>query len=255
MWGQAWGTMIWGTAPPVPAMGTLSLVLLGGLLALVARHAIRRGASARGTALLAAVATVGVAWSALAQSGGMLPFTFSNGTVADATQVNANFTFLGNAVNALETQGLPRTRYLAIPALAFTPSTVGQTGYELDNRVILRKVPGAAGSVLLLAPVYLPDGAVITQLTAYVQDANTTAGENIQVSLLLSPPGSFSPSATTIATLNSDSIQPTVNIGTLSSPAASVPVTPFNGSLFLQVILNGTSGDPRLNEILIQYQY
>jgi hypothetical protein len=230
-------------------------MLLGAILALVARHAIRRGASARRTGLLAALVAVGLAWSAWAQTGPMLPFTFTNGTIADATQVNADFTFLANAVGVLQTQGLPRTRFLTMPALAFTPTTAGDTRFELDTSVTILKVPGVAGTVVLNAPVYLPDGAVITQVSARVKDTNTTAGENIQVQLFLSAPGSFAPTSTAVPILNSDSIQPTVNIGTVSSPTVSVPVQQLNGALFVQATLSGTSGDPVLNQVLIQYQY
>jgi hypothetical protein len=246
--------MIWG-APGVPALGTSSLVLLGVILVLVARHAIRSGVSARRTGLLAAAVALGLAWSAWAQTGPMLPFKFTNGSVADATQVNANFTALANAVGVLQTQGQPRTRVLSIPALAFTSITAGDTRFELDSSVTIRKVPGVAGTVILNAPVYLPDGAVITQVSALVKDSSTTAGENIQIQLLASTIGSFSPNSTSVPILNSDSIQPTVNIATLSSPTVSESVQTSLRALFVQATLSGTSGNPVLNLVQIQYQY
>jgi hypothetical protein len=253
--------MVWG-APAVPAMGTLSLVLLGAILALIARHAIRRGVSARRTGLLAAAVAVGMAWSAWAQSPPSLPFTFTNGTVADASQVNANFNFLANAVTLvqseippLQTQGLPRTRVLTIPALAFTPATVGDTRYVLNNNVALRKTAGSTGTMVLNAPVYLPDGAVITQLSATVLDTNTTAGENVQVQLLDSSGGSFSPGATTVPTLNSDSIQPTTNFAVVNSPPVNEAVETSARALFIQVTFSGTSGNALLNIVQIQYRY
>ena len=84
MWGQAWGSMIWGNSAVVPAVPPGSMVLLAGCFMLIGvLFAKRRNR----TAMLVLVA-VGIPLSARALG---LPYTFSNGTTADAAQVNANF--------------------------------------------------------------------------------------------------------------------------------------------------------------------
>jgi len=97
MWGsEDWGTMLWGGAPAVPLLGPIGIGLLIGsfLLGGYLMQSRRRIGwfSTFGTLSLilipvAAVATV------------TLPNVFSNGQVADADQVNANFDTLVTAVN------------------------------------------------------------------------------------------------------------------------------------------------------------
>jgi hypothetical protein len=89
MWNQNWGSMIWGRAHAVPVMGPLSLMLLAmGLMVsgwiLLRDPAMRRlmGIAMVLLGLLVPISTFAV------------PFTFTNGTVADATQVNQNFASL-----------------------------------------------------------------------------------------------------------------------------------------------------------------
>jgi hypothetical protein len=96
MWNQLWGGMLWG-APAVPGPGAWWL-LLGGLAVLWASRRILRGRSARPLAAVLTLALVAVpiaVWATVT-----LPHTFSNGTVADADEVNANFAALVAAVEA-----------------------------------------------------------------------------------------------------------------------------------------------------------
>jgi hypothetical protein len=87
MWGQNWGTMIWGTTvPAVPALGFWGAVFLGAILGAVGVLCLK-GARPRTVALV----VFGLALVAPVIARATLPFTFANGTVADATQVNANF--------------------------------------------------------------------------------------------------------------------------------------------------------------------
>jgi len=101
-WGDAsWGEMIWGGAPlgvpllPGGALALLALLLLASGWAVLARW---RPALRRAHWLLV-VALVGVPMAAWAVT---IPNTFVNGTVADADEVNANFTALANALNLHE---------------------------------------------------------------------------------------------------------------------------------------------------------
>ncbi len=100
MWGDDWGTMIWGGGAPVPTLGPLGWLLLGALMG-AAVVLYRRPILKTGTAL-ALVALVLVPLVALAVT---LPNTFVNGTVADADEVNENFQFLADKIAALEAAG------------------------------------------------------------------------------------------------------------------------------------------------------
>jgi hypothetical protein len=90
MWGQSWGQMIWGRTPAVPALGAWGAILLGAVLLAFGIRRLR-GPRPRVLGALALALAILLPLSARA-----LPFTFTNGTVADATQVNANFAALAN---------------------------------------------------------------------------------------------------------------------------------------------------------------
>lgn len=96
MWNEVWGEMYWGTSA-VPGPGALWLVLVAVVLLTVGRRALRRsGARPLAVLLLAGLVVVPIAaWAAVT-----LPHSFSNGTVADADEVNANFAALAAAVEA-----------------------------------------------------------------------------------------------------------------------------------------------------------
>jgi hypothetical protein len=84
MWGQKWGQMIWGSGAGVPAIGVWGVLFLGCFLGIAAVLLLR---SARKTALGLLLLVLLVPLSALAS----VPFIFTNGTVADASQVNQDF--------------------------------------------------------------------------------------------------------------------------------------------------------------------
>jgi hypothetical protein len=91
MWGLNWGQMIWGQGTPVPTLGFWGLmVLLAALGALGVRRL--RGGRPRLVGGIALGLLLLMPISARA-----LPFTFTNGTVADADQVNANFAAVASA--------------------------------------------------------------------------------------------------------------------------------------------------------------
>jgi hypothetical protein len=98
MWGKLWGSMIWGRAAAVPALGGV-LFVMGLFLALLAVGYVwisRSGSKGRRVARLWPLALlVLIAPFTMA----FVPNTFTNGTVADATQVNANFTALDSRIS------------------------------------------------------------------------------------------------------------------------------------------------------------
>jgi hypothetical protein len=140
--------MIWGQSAAVPALGFWGTLLLGAVLGGVG---VRR---LRGRSRLAAAGALALALL-LPISARALPFTFTNGTVADATQVNANFSALA------ATQSLGPTGSNSIVDLT---TSLGSTcasggGVKIDDRV----GPDATGSQFVI-----PNGQtlVVTAVTA-----------------------------------------------------------------------------------------
>ena len=121
MWGEHWGTMIWGGVA-VPVLGLLGLVMLGAVLCLTARR-WTPGRPQRWR-VAALVLAVGLPLAVLADTV-VIPHVFSNGTVADAVQVNANFNALVVESNAQDAR---------IGALEAAP---GVSGYEIQQRSIV----------------------------------------------------------------------------------------------------------------------
>ena len=95
-WGDNWGVMVWGAAAPaaVPMMDGLGL----GLLALALIGLAIRGLRSLATLGLMVLASF-VGAADLAEAQVTIPNTFTNGEVADAAEVNANFSALANALD------------------------------------------------------------------------------------------------------------------------------------------------------------
>jgi hypothetical protein len=79
----------------------------------------------------------------------------------------------GTAATVVTTAG---TAHLTIPASAFTPHEDGYD-FQNDGRYLqhFHSPNGGNGRGWYLAPVNLPDGAVVTKMTFYYRDNNTTA--------------------------------------------------------------------------------
>ncbi len=124
MWGSGvWGIFFWGaSAPSVPLLTqALMLVLAGGLLGV--GFAMGRDPRARrwlfGVGLFLLPALAGAQISQL--------IVFTNGTIADADDVNANFSFHDGRLDALEADGSVTTNRIA--DLAVTPAKIdGRSG-------------------------------------------------------------------------------------------------------------------------------
>ena len=92
-WGEDWGTMIWSSVAAVPTMGWLGGGLLVGLLASLGLRRIRRVSTGLGLLLALAYAPVANAQTV------SVPNTLSNGSVAEADAMNANFEAVRTGVN------------------------------------------------------------------------------------------------------------------------------------------------------------
>jgi sulfatase modifying factor 1 len=95
VWGQNWGTMVWGAAAPsgatLPAWG---LGLLACLLLAISVSFLKKGKlSGTVTGMVTLLFASSLAVFAV-------PNTFTNGTAADAGQVNANFTSVASDIAA-----------------------------------------------------------------------------------------------------------------------------------------------------------
>jgi hypothetical protein len=102
MWGQKWGQMVWGVATAAPAIGFGGSMVLGALLLWFGQRFLARRERHRAIGIAAlALAFVLPLGAALAS----IPFAFTNGTVADAVQVNTNFNALDGRVSTLEAFG------------------------------------------------------------------------------------------------------------------------------------------------------
>jgi hypothetical protein len=88
MWGQLWGAMIWGPrgAPTVPFAGPFGLAGVALALLAIGYYVISGRRSGRSLSALCAVLLALAPITAWA-----VPFVFSNGTIANAGDVNANF--------------------------------------------------------------------------------------------------------------------------------------------------------------------
>jgi hypothetical protein len=112
----------------------------------------------------------------------------------------------------------PRTRYLAVPAEAFTVARTDSASSHVNSF-------GTGGAYFisltglnsLIAPVYLPDGAVLEQFTIFFEDSATGSGQDLNVSLQRKGHGDnfFTPLSAITTT------------GTPGDTSDSAPVDPF----------------------------
>jgi hypothetical protein len=174
MWGQTWGQMIWGkqTAAAVPALPGGMLLLLAGLLMFVGYRMGRRQRAPRwmAGAIGLAVALVPVAIVHATSTFGV-PFTFSNGTVADATQVNQNFAAVATEMNSLRNQTAVTTEcdFHGRASNVIVDCGGGNGGASIV----------APGDNALVGPVRVPQGATITSVDVWVGDTNTSVNAHV----------------------------------------------------------------------------
>ena len=96
-WGDDWGAMVWGAgASAVPSLGWLGLAILAMGLAATAAWTLRKRRPALGLSLSLVLLVIPLAVAAGTVT---VPNTFTNGTVADADEVNANFGAVKTAVD------------------------------------------------------------------------------------------------------------------------------------------------------------
>jgi hypothetical protein len=176
MWGLKWGQLLWGTAQQAPAMGFWSALILGAVVGLLGIRVLR-GARPPVVAALAVVITLGLPLVARA-----LPSinTFTNGTVADATQVNANF----SAVRVLTANGVSfsvgATKYCGS-----TSSVNGAAGGYANIKAMCQAVSGCGPS----ASAHMCSGEEVARSLQLGVIPNSSVGQGWYSSGVSAPTG------------------------------------------------------------------
>lgn len=175
MWNDNWGTMIWGSSAPVPSLPLLGLLLLAVTLAGLGMWRLR---SRRGQPWLGALWALpvlvflagGLAWAQVIS----VPFTFTNGTRADALQVNQNFQSLLTAANSDRTLiKSGRAVVMESEFRANRPTAQVLFGLNGGGAFITN---GATEPFIssLVAPTHAPAGARLTRVDIFVTDLDPT---------------------------------------------------------------------------------
>ena len=147
MWGSGtWGQMIWGgPGEAVPLLAPGGLLLLVVLMIASTSIALRRGHSTLSISLFVLALLVPIAGYAASVA---VPNVFTNGTIADADEVNANFDAVAVAINDND------TKVDAVSALFGANTSFANAG---------------SGGECTLADVWLTAGAVSSGVPAQGQ--------------------------------------------------------------------------------------
>ena len=97
-WGEQWGSMVWGqSSANVPMMGGVGQFIFFGLLLVIGVFVIKRWGLMKTLPAVAVLSLIPL----IVEADEIQLNTFQNGEVADADEVNENFTNLKNAINAI----------------------------------------------------------------------------------------------------------------------------------------------------------
>jgi hypothetical protein len=202
MWGLNWGQMVWGQsqAAAVPAVSFWGMIVLAAALGAWGVSRLR-GPRPRvvGTIALALILFLPITARAL-------PFTFTNGTVADATQVNANFAAI------VAGQGLAPTASSNVVDLTQSGTCPQATsGTTLGNRV----GSDGVGSAFSIAT---GQTLILTQLSVQFTLGAGAANHGISVQFWRFNPGGGGPFENTVVNLDGAGVgNATVSLGSGSA--------------------------------------
>jgi len=188
MWGQDWGTTLWGGLIAVPSIDGAGAVLLVAMLAAIAWISLRRIATGRG-GLRSRAGLLGVVVASTLLAAGVradtisLPWTFSNGTVADADEVNENFDALvvesndqHSRLSALEAIGADISGVTAGLGLTGGGAS-GDVSLAVDSATVQLRVTGSCAIGSSIRAIG-SDGSVICE----IDDDTTNIGDITAVS-------------------------------------------------------------------------
>lgn len=98
-WGENWGEMIWGSVAAVPTLGWMGLVLLLALLLVTVFWKMKRVSLKAGVTLSVLLLVPFLMAPHITTWNGLTWYTFISGEVADAGQVNQNFSALADTLD------------------------------------------------------------------------------------------------------------------------------------------------------------
>ena len=149
---------------------------------------------------------------------------------------------VGQAQDAAPRPAAVRAGYtspLVIPAAEFTNDGAAPSDFLFDRTTGRVQGTDAAGTACMKAPAYLPDGATITELKAFLRDNNDTADVTLNLArtsnTLVSP-------AQTLATVNSTGSGTAVQ--TPSDNTVASPLVDLRGYSYYVTtcLMNGNTG-------------
>jgi hypothetical protein len=159
--------MIWGRASAaVPALSGGMLLLLSMSLMVLGYKLSRRERPPRWVPWMTGLGAALLPVALVRASTFTVPVAFTNGTVADANQVNQNFTAVAAEVDTLRKQTSVITESEYRPR-DFTAQV--SFGFNNGGAVLVGGTDNA-----LIAPIHVPSGATITGVDVWVTDANST---------------------------------------------------------------------------------
>jgi len=100
-WGENWGEMVWGLPVSVPSMPAVGLFVLALALFATAAWRLRARKALHSALAILVVPMLAGVLSSPAHAQVSVPHEFTNGDIADADQINANFDALEGAFNGL----------------------------------------------------------------------------------------------------------------------------------------------------------
>jgi len=167
-WGdENWGTMVWGESLSVPSLPGIGLIALAVGLAATAAWLLGKRRLALGLPVLLVLLVV------VASTATAVPNTFVNGTVADADEVNENFSSLEARITATETAlGIsPTARFVACPDGVTVADT--ETGLLWERKTTDGSVHDVTSTFTWSSTGSAADG---TAYTVFLADLNTAPG-------------------------------------------------------------------------------
>jgi hypothetical protein len=184
--------MIWGGQQAVPALSGGMLLLLSLLLLVVGYRMGKRARAPRWLPWLTGLGAALLPTAVVRAATFTVPVVFSNGTIADAKQVNQDMSAIAAEIDSL------RKPTAVVTECEFRPR-IGTAGYVCGM--------GPGGAVItdgnnggMVGPLHVPQGATITGVDIFVTDTSPTVDLQICMWAPLDSFGSYDMSVPCVTT-------------------------------------------------------